>query len=290
MTDRFHAEATRRSLMKALAGGAMAGPLLGSMPGRVTRRPHGPRTPDDAAPPDRRHPTGDPGLDLDPRHGRDTAGHAGVLRRVAQPGDGANRLRQPRLPARRRSLPQRHARRLGLCHSAGAPQRRRSRQHPGALPGSDGLRLHLPHPEHGEHLLLGLPRPHGWADGHGDAAQRPRHLRRHVVPLDRRLRQRRSRPGAGGQLPHAAAGLFWRGPRWATTPTPRPPTASWSSSADSRWTATRHRPRNRSAPTPASTPSPRRRTGRRPRSWRSRAWPSTPSTPTTSPTTTRSTT
>jgi hypothetical protein len=43
--DRFHAEATRRNLMKALAGGAIAGPLLGSTPGRTYAAPADSRFP-----------------------------------------------------------------------------------------------------------------------------------------------------------------------------------------------------------------------------------------------------
>jgi hypothetical protein len=39
MSAHFTAEATRRSLMKALAGGAMAGPLLGSALGRAHAAP-----------------------------------------------------------------------------------------------------------------------------------------------------------------------------------------------------------------------------------------------------------
>ena len=39
MSDHFSIEATRRTLMKAMAGGALAGPLLGSMPGRAHAAP-----------------------------------------------------------------------------------------------------------------------------------------------------------------------------------------------------------------------------------------------------------
>jgi hypothetical protein len=39
VSDRFHAETTRRTLMKALTGGAMAGPLLGATPGLTHAAP-----------------------------------------------------------------------------------------------------------------------------------------------------------------------------------------------------------------------------------------------------------
>ena len=45
MSDHFTSEATRRTLMKALAGGALAGPLLGSVPGRVHAAPTAPGFP-----------------------------------------------------------------------------------------------------------------------------------------------------------------------------------------------------------------------------------------------------
>jgi hypothetical protein len=131
----------------------------------------------------------DPRQDHDARHGRDP--HRGPPLRGwrAHGRDHAEGLRPPRLPARRRGVPELHPRRVARGH---APRQRRDGRDP-EQPGrhhGPAARLDpaVPHREHRHRLLQRDPGP---SDGRthgrrGPAGVRSGHGQRRALPLRRR--------------------------------------------------------------------------------------------------------
>ncbi len=83
----------------------------------------------------------------------------------------------------------------------GLPRHRRQGQQRPDLLAVDGLVVAVPHRQRRHRLLPHDRRPERRSDGRRDAADGARNLRRHVVPVDHRLRPPRPRPRRRRQVP-----------------------------------------------------------------------------------------
>ena len=81
------------------------------------------------------------------------------------------------------------------------------------LLGADGFVVAVPDRERRHRLLPHDRRPERRPDGRRDAADGARHVRRHVVPVDHRLRPARAGPRRGWEVPAGPAGLRRNAPR-----------------------------------------------------------------------------
>ena len=156
----------------------------------------------------------DPGEDHDARHGGDPHRHAQVRRRRADRRDRAEGLRQPRLPPRRRGVPQLHSRRVAWKRCAlGNVERGATKSNQAVifdqLLDSNPLLLTGNTDTVYCSAFLDLETdgptvveiPPGCGPGHGQ---------RRVLPLRRRHGRPRPRPGQGRQVPDRSRRLQGR--------------------------------------------------------------------------------
>ena len=121
--------------------------------------------------------------------------------------DGRDAVRPSRLLPRRERVPDGVPGGVDAGDPRGVPRHRREGQRGADLLGADGLVVAVPDRERRHRLLHLLRRPVRRPDGGRDAADGAGHLRRHVVPVDHRLRPARARPWGGREVPARASRL-----------------------------------------------------------------------------------